>query len=85
MPKRKTTSQERKRGAALGRALKAEREAKNRSQDQLARGADVSVDNLRRIEQGRVANPGVFTVAAIAEALDRPLAYFVRQRRGRRS
>lgn len=85
MSKPAATSEERKRGAALGEALQTERESKNRSQAQLARTANVSVDNLRRIEQGRVANPGVFTVAAIADALGKPLTYFVRPRRGGRS
>lgn len=78
MPRAKIAESERKRGADLGEALQRERIAKEHSQSQLARQANVSVDNLRRIEQGHVANPGVFTVSALSDALDRPLSYFVK-------
>ena len=81
MPKRKATAEERKRGAELGAALKSEREAQDRSQTQLATAAEMPVDNLRGIEQGRVANPGIFTVVAIADALGKPLSHFVAPRR----
>ena len=81
MPRKKITASERKRGADLGKALQEERVARNRSQSQLANEADVSVDNLRRIEQGHVANPGVFTVSALSDALDKPLAHFVKPRK----
>ena len=84
MPKLKATAEERKRGKELGVALKSEREAQNRSQTQLATAAEMPVDNLRGIEQGRRANPGIFTVAAIADALDKPLTYFVAPRKRKR-
>ena len=84
MPREKTTAEERKRGADLGKALRTERKANKRSQSQLANQASVSVDNLRRIEQGHVANPGVFTVAALSDALGRPLTHFVTPRKRRR-
>ena len=78
MGRSKTTADEWRRGADLGRALQAERTSKKRSQRQIADGAGVPVDTLRRIEQGKVANPGVFTIAAIASSLGRPLAWFVK-------
>ena len=84
MPRSKLSSVERRRGVDLGKALKEERELRDQSQSQIAQAAGLSVDALRRIEQGRVANPGVFTVASIAGALGCALAQFVPQRRGRR-
>ena len=81
MPREKITESERKRGADLGKALQKERVAKKRSQSQVADGANVSLDNLRRIEQGHVANPGVFTVSALSDALDKPLTHFVKPRK----
>ena len=84
MARSKITNDEWRRGADLGRALQAERTSKKKSQGQIADGADVPVDTLRRIEQGKVANPGVFTIAAIASALGRPLAWFVKPPRQKR-
>jgi len=84
MGRSRTTDHEWRRGADLGRALQAERTSKKKSQGQIADSADVPVDTLRRIEQGKVANPGVFTIAAIASALGRPLAWFVKPPRQKR-
>ena len=81
MPRTKINNLERKQGAGLGLALQTERTAKRKTQDQVASKSGVPVDTLRRIEQGHVANPGVFTVAAIAAALDRSLNYFVKSRK----
>ncbi len=41
----------------------------SRSQESVAREARLSVETIRRIEQGVISNPGFFTVLAIAEAL----------------
>ena len=84
MGRSKTTSKKRKRGAELGRALQAERVLKNKTQSQIAEEAGLSVDVLRNIEQGHVANPGVFNVASIADALGRSLTHFVPPRRPKR-
>ena len=73
--------EEREQGALLGQVLQQARADQSKSQSQLANDAGVGVDTLRRIEQGQVANPGVFTVAAIAAALGRPLSQFVTARR----
>jgi transcriptional regulator with XRE-family HTH domain len=43
----------------------------------VAEAAGLSVDAIRRIEAGRVTNPGFLTVAAIADIVDVPLASLV--------
>jgi transcriptional regulator with XRE-family HTH domain len=40
------------------------------SAESLARSADISVETVRKIELGDVANPGFFTVVRIARAMD---------------
>lgn len=42
------------------------------SQPQLAEAAGVKLGTLRALEQGRIADPGVATVARLAKALDVP-------------
>ena len=83
MARSRLTAKEREQGARLGEALQAARTDDRKTQSQVANDAGVRVDTLRRIEQGQVANPGVFTVAAIAAALGRPLSEFVKARRRR--
>lgn len=84
MGRSKTSPEKQERGAELGKALQAERALKHKTQSQIADEAGLSVDALRNIEQGHVANPGVFTVASIADALGRSLTHFVPPRRRRR-
>ena len=84
MARAKITDRERLRGADLGQALQTARTDKRKSQSQVASDAGIPVDTLRRIEQGQVANPGVFTVAAIADALGRSVSYFVKRPERRR-
>lgn len=84
MGRSKTSPEKRERGADLGRALQAERALKRKTQSQIADEAGLSVDALRNIEQGHVADPGVFTVASIADALGRSLTHFVPPRRRKR-
>jgi transcriptional regulator with XRE-family HTH domain len=66
MPRSSTSEQERLRGVALGRSIQEARRKVKKSAERVAVDADVPVDTLRRIEQGRIANPGFFTVTAIA-------------------
>ena len=68
MPRPKKSAADRERGAKLGRSLQKARQP--RSQSQVATDAEVPLDTLRGIEQGRVADPGLFTVAAIASELN---------------
>lgn len=84
MARSKITDRQRKQGADLGQALQTARTDKRKSQSQVASDAGLPVDTLRRIEQGQVANPGVFTVAAIADALGRSVSHFVKRPERRR-
>jgi hypothetical protein len=66
------TAQERERGVALGAAL--QRARGRRSAAEVALGAGISLDTLRKIERGAIATPAFFTVAALARVLDLDLA-----------
>ncbi|WP_392750382.1 helix-turn-helix domain-containing protein [Streptomyces sp. LN590] len=61
------TPEERLRGERLGRLLRAARGA--RSMVEIAAGAGISAETLRKIETGRAPTPAFFTVAALAGAL----------------
>lgn len=65
------TDRDRQQGMALGGALRNARGAL--TQREVSRIADVDLDMLRRVEQGRVASPGFFFVGAVAGALKVPL------------
>lgn len=65
------TVEERDRGRRLGAALRAARG--ERSMTEVAAGAGVSVETLRKIESGRIPTPAFFTVVTLAEALRLPL------------
>ncbi|UQX03763.1 helix-turn-helix transcriptional regulator [Streptomyces sp. RerS4] len=61
------TPEERERGERLGALL---REARaDRSMVEIAAGAGLSAETLRKIETGRAPTPAFFTVAALAEVL----------------
>ncbi|MBV9484833.1 MAG: helix-turn-helix transcriptional regulator [Frankiaceae bacterium] len=78
MPRKRTTDQERRRGADLGRRLARRRGAL--SQEHVARTAGISVEALRKVEQGHVAGPSVFLVVDVAAAIDATLDDLVRPR-----
>ena len=61
------TPEERERGERLGRLLREAR--RERSMTEVAAGAGVSVETLRKIETGRAPTPAFFTVAAVAREL----------------
>ncbi|WP_338702025.1 helix-turn-helix transcriptional regulator [Streptomyces sp. Q6] len=61
------TPEERERGEHLGRLLRAAR--LGRSMTEVAAGAGISVETLRKIETGRAPTPAFFTVAALAREL----------------
>jgi transcriptional regulator with XRE-family HTH domain len=67
--------QERARGERLGELLR--RARGNRSMTEVAAGAGIPVETLRKIESGRVPTPAFFTVAALATALDLSLDIIV--------
>ncbi|MER6911959.1 helix-turn-helix transcriptional regulator [Streptomyces sp. NPDC000594] len=61
------TPEERERGERLGRLLRSARG--DRSMVEIAAGAGVSAETLRKIETGRAPTPAFFTVAALAAEL----------------
>ena len=61
------TPEERERGERLGRLLRAARG--ERSMVEVAAGAGISAETLRKIETGRAPTPAFFTVAALAATL----------------
>ena len=69
----------RKRGLAFSRILKEERKAQNHTQEQLAKMANVSLDTVRSIEHGRIANPGLFIAASLVEVLKGDLTEWVKR------
>lgn len=77
MPRAKLSQAVRERGQALGDEVRRVRSESAMSAEQVAVEAALSVETIRRIEQGRIPNPGVFTIAAIAAALDVGLAGLV--------
>ena len=54
----------------LGSKIQKLRKAKDLSQDELARKADIPYTTLTKIEIGIIKKPSVFAVAEIAQALD---------------
>jgi transcriptional regulator with XRE-family HTH domain len=53
----------------LSTRLRALREDRGLTQEQLAGQAQVAVSTLRKIESGRVVEPGYFTMLSLANAL----------------
>lgn len=72
-------AEQRLRGEQLGQWLRAARGL--RSMVEIAGRAGISVETLRKIETGRVPTPAFFTVAALASALEVPLAALAAQTR----
>lgn len=58
-------------GKALGRALKEQRNSLDPtpSASTVAAKARISVDELRKIERGTIADPGFFTITRVARQL----------------
>lgn len=59
-------------GETLCSYLKRSREASGWSQDELVRRTGLSLSTIRKIEDGRTPNPGVFTLIAVWKALNLP-------------
>lgn len=62
------TEEQRDRGRTLGQVLRAARGP--RSAASVAADAGISLDTSRKIERGAITVPALFTVAALARALD---------------
>lgn len=69
VPKAVLGEEERARGRALGARLRLARDASGMSARAVSGESAVPLDTVRAIEAGRVANPGFFTVAALARAV----------------
>lgn len=59
-----------KRGETLGAYLKRCRETADLSQDELVRRTGLSLSTIRKIEDGRTANPGIFTLTKVWRELN---------------
>ncbi|MFC8301654.1 helix-turn-helix domain-containing protein [Micromonospora orduensis] len=66
---RRENSRFRGEAEALAIRLRALRSDKGMTQEQLAGRAQVAVSTLRKIESGRVVEPGYFTILALANAM----------------
>lgn len=74
------SAESRQRGALLAQNLKAERERKRITQAELARRANVPIDTVRSIENGRVLVPGVFVIFDLSNALGADLTAWLQER-----
>lgn len=70
MPRSQNSPELTAKGRRLADALRAERDRLGIGQEPLARRAEISVETVRRIERHLTPNPGFFTVAALATALE---------------
>ncbi|WP_320069736.1 helix-turn-helix transcriptional regulator [Micromonospora sp. RTGN7] len=68
--------------SALGRQLRAQRSRRHMTQAALASAAGVSVDLIRKVEQGQRQHAGLDSIAKLAAALDVTLADLLDKPRG---
>ena len=67
---RREDSRFREQAQILAARLRAVRTSRALTQEQLAGRAQVAVSTLRKIESGRIVEPGYFTMLSLADALD---------------
>jgi transcriptional regulator with XRE-family HTH domain len=79
MGRRPLNAEERAFGAAIGQVIAQRRTSANVTGQALASLAGVSVDGLRKLETGRVPDPGFRTVIRIADSLGLSLDQLARQ------
>jgi transcriptional regulator with XRE-family HTH domain len=80
MPRPTLTDQDKERGRSLGAEIRRRRGGTPAAQ--LAASSGVHLDTWRRVEQGKVAAPGFFLVADIADVLEVPLDELASASRG---
>lgn len=68
-----STSNQPKPGETLAAYLHRARQATGTTQDQLVRSTGLPLSTIRKIEDGRTVNPGVFTLVPILRALELPI------------
>ena len=66
---RREDSRFREQAQILAARLRATRATRGLTQEQLASRAQIAVSTLRKIESGRVVEPGYFTMLSLAHAL----------------
>lgn len=71
-----------RRDELLSAYLKRSREAAGLSQDELVRRTGLSLSTVRKMEDGRTANPGLFTLLKVWQALNLAPDGLVRVREG---
>lgn len=71
-----------RRDELLSAYLKRSREAAGLSQDELVRRTGLSLSTIRKMEDGRTANPGLFTLIKVWQALNLAPDGLVRVREG---
>lgn len=60
-------------GESLAQYVRAARESRSLTQDDMVRKTDLSLATIRKVENGTTLNPGVFTWLQIWRALGMPL------------
>ncbi|MFL5871973.1 MAG: helix-turn-helix domain-containing protein [Solirubrobacterales bacterium] len=79
MARKPLTDEQRAEGARISAHLRETRRSLGREQVEIARGAGVSVDELRAIEGRRVATPSFVVIARLARELELGLDPFARE------
>lgn len=69
----RSASNQPKPGETLAAYLHRARQETGTTQDQLVRSTGLPLSTIRKIEDGRTANPGVFTLLPILRALELPI------------
>ena len=64
--------------AGIGARVRQARERRGLTQFELSARADIKLDTLRAIEQGRTTNPGVLTLLRIADELEVTIDFLAR-------
>ena len=70
MARTKVDEKTKERGMSFSQKLKIQREKKKLTQRELSERANIPLDTLRSIENGRVLAPSVFIAADLVHALD---------------
>lgn len=79
MARKPHTADERAFGTELGRVIAARRTERNMTGQALAETAGLSVDGLRKLETGRIRDPGIQTVMRLALSLDVTVDHLIGQ------
>jgi DNA-binding XRE family transcriptional regulator len=69
MPRSRVSEMSARRGRDLGEALRTARSVRRISREAVSRAAGVSIETLRKIENGDTVTPEFFTVVSIARVL----------------